>query len=580
MINNGRWYSQYPPGYPLILLLGLIAGIPWIINPLLAALTIIMLYYLGREMYSENEGRLAAVLGAISIWFLLTSSTMLSHTSSMLFFTVFLLYLTRSLDRPSLGRGLTAGLALGIAFLARPFNVAAIAVPFLAFYCVRSLPDLRRRLPNVAGLAAVSFIALSCLLVYNTLTNGHPLSMGYIVSHGKEHGLGFGHQGYLGIPHTPERGLLLIGENLGAINRYLFGWPITSLLFIVPFFMPTREQKQYREIDGLLALGFLSLTICLFFYWGTVIYVGPRMYFEAFPLLILMTARGLVKTPAFLLKLFPSVPLAAARTSLVIAISILTGFGFLYTFPKWVRPPGTESFNRVLTSDFAGTTHRINEALEGLPLGRSLIIMKYLFTPKRYFPDGWWSSGFLYNDPRLENRMIYAQDQGEANADLFRCYPDRKIYLFYGTLKKGMLFPLEMKDGRLQYGRPILSAVTGRDPYALVSEPRELFTCYSDDFRKTLDSIFAGVEVTRIDVVRLGELAAQAENGGDPVSAVHLLEAALQIENDPLARVLILGRLARLYGQIGRPNDASRIRSRLSAYDDSHVYQLFPERGF
>ena len=426
MINNGKWYSQYPPGYPLLLLIGLMAGMPWIVNPLLAALAVIVLYYLGREIYGEKEGRLAAFLGAISIWFLLTSSTMLSHTGSMFFFAVFLLYLYRSLDRPSLGCGLTAGLALGVAFLIRPFNVAVISIPFLVFYGLRSLPDLRRRLPNMAGLAAVFFMALTFLLAYNTLTNGHPLSMGYVVSHGGEHGLGFGRQGYLGIPHTPERGILLIGENLGAINKYLFGWPFTSLLFMVPFFLPLKEEKRFREADGLMVLGFLALMLGLFFYWGTVIFIGPRMYFEAFPLLILMTARGMAKSPTFLLKLFPSLPRAAAKTSLSIAIGLLTVFGLVHTFPRWVNPPGTRSFTRVLTRDFAGTTHRINKTLESLPLGRSLIIMKFLYTPKRYFPDGWWSSGFLNNDPGLENKMIYAQDKGAANAGPFPLLPGQE----------------------------------------------------------------------------------------------------------------------------------------------------------
>ncbi len=580
MINNGKWYSQYPPGYPLLLLIGLLTGTPWIINPLLAALTVIVLYFLGREIYGEREGRWAAIFGAISIWFLLTSSTMLSHTASMFFFAVFLLYLFRSLARPSLGCGLAAGLALGIAFLIRPFNVAVIAIPFLAFYGSRSLRDLRRRIPNMAGFAAVFLIALSCLLVYNTLTNGHPLSMGYIVSHGGEHGLGFGRQGYLGIPHTPERGLLLIGENLGAINKYLFGWPFTSLLFLVPFFLPLKEEKCFREADGLMVLGFLALILGLFFYWGTVIFIGPRMYFDAFPLLMLMTARGMAKSPSFLLKLFPSLPRAAAKTSLSIAIGLLTVFGIVHTFPRWVNPPGTRSFTRVLTRDFAGTTHRINQTLESLPLGRSLIIMKFLYKPKRYFPDGWWGSGFLYNDPGLENKRIYAQDRGAANADLIRCYPDRKTYLFYGTLQKAMLLPLEMKDGRLQYGQPIAFKAAGRDSFELVAEPQALFTCYSEEFRKTLDSVIADSDMTRINVVKLGELAAQAEADGDPLSAVHLHEAALQIENDPLERLLTLGRLARLYGQIGRLNDAERIRIRLSAYDDSHVYDLFPERGF
>ena len=83
-----------------------------------------------------------------------------------------------------------------------------------------------------------------------------------------------------------------------------------------------------------------------------------------------------------------------------------------------------------------------------------------------------------------------------------------------------MLLPLEMKDGRLQYGQPISFKVAGRDSFELVSEPQALFTSYSEEFRKTLDSVFADADMTRIDVVKLVHLAVQAEedNDGSPQS--------------------------------------------------------------
>ncbi len=93
LINNGRWYSMYPPGFPALLTLGLIFGAPWIINPILVALSIFVFYFLGRQIYDSLTGFISAILGTISIWLLLMSATFMSHTASMFFCSVFLLFL-------------------------------------------------------------------------------------------------------------------------------------------------------------------------------------------------------------------------------------------------------------------------------------------------------------------------------------------------------------------------------------------------------------------------------------------------------------------------------------------------------
>ncbi len=67
IINNGKWYSQYPPGYPFLLLLGLVIQAPWLINPFLAAFSIILFYFLGKEIYDSQVGLLAAIFGSIFI---------------------------------------------------------------------------------------------------------------------------------------------------------------------------------------------------------------------------------------------------------------------------------------------------------------------------------------------------------------------------------------------------------------------------------------------------------------------------------------------------------------------------------
>jgi hypothetical protein len=579
VINNGRWYSQYPPGFPLILLLGLAAGAPWIVNPLLAAASIFTFYHLGREMYGDCEGRLAAVLGALSLWFLLTSSTMLSHTASMLFFTLFLLFLLRSLKAPTVLNGLVAGGSLGLAFLIRPFNVAAVSLPWVLYYGIRLLRRPRAAWRNLAGFAAVLLIAAGGLMVYNQLTNGHPLRMGYIVKYGEAHGIGFGRTGYTGVPHTPGQGFFLTGENLAAINRYLFGWPLTSLIFLLPFVLPSKEDRKRKTQDLFLVLGFLSLSLALFFYWGNFVLIGARMYFEALPLLLLMTARGIGKTPALLARLFPGLRPAAVRKGLAAAFALSTLFAFGFTFPRWIAPPYSRSPNLYFAKDFQDVTDRIQNTLARLPLGNSIVIMKFLFSRNVNFPDGHWGSGFLYNDPRLENRIIYAKDTGEARIDLLRCYPGRKAYLFVGTLDRGLLLPLSLLGGAIRYGEPIIYDPPDRRTIRLVARPQGLFAAYSPSFRSRLDALFAKTPSFEADGPKLARLADEAKAKGDFDAAAFFLEAALQIENEQSVRLRLLGDLAFVYLRTGERAEALEIIEKIHE-DPPLVYDILPNRGF
>jgi len=578
IINNGRWYSQYPPGFPLILLLGLMAGVPWLVNPLLGALAIGIFYLLGKEAYGETEGRLTAVLGALSIWFLLTSSTMLSHTSSMLFFSIFLLYLFRSLRAPTVANGLAAGFGLGIAFLIRPYNVVAACLPLVLYFGIRAIMRPRVRIKNFLGFTAVLLAAVAALMLYNQLTNDHPLRMGYVVRYGEEHSVGFGRSGYTGISHTPDRGLFLIANNMAALNKYLFGWPLSSLLFLIPFVLPVNKDKKKATADLLVVSGIVSLTIGLFFYWGTYVLLGPRMFFEALPLFLLMAARGILKTPPALSRLWPKVRIKTLEKSLACVLVMLTLFAYGYTLPRWLRPPQSRAPSESVYRDFRGVTDRVHRTLADLPLGDSLIIMKFLYTPQRDFPDGLWGSGFLYNDPLLRSRTIYAQDRGEDNIELLRCFPERRAYLFVGTLEKGMLFPLELEDDELAFGDPVMTSPS-KGGLALVTRPQEMFMRYSAGYRTYLDTLFAQRRLYETDVVQLARLADEAKNAGDFVSSAFLLESALQIENDPTARERLLGRLAMAYIRTGDRTEAALIIDRLNSRIP-RLYDVLPQRGF
>ncbi len=79
---DGKRFGKYPPGYPLLLALGVVVGQPWLINALAAALGILGTYLLGRDLFDHDSGLLGAALVAISpmicCW-----RALLAHASSI-----------------------------------------------------------------------------------------------------------------------------------------------------------------------------------------------------------------------------------------------------------------------------------------------------------------------------------------------------------------------------------------------------------------------------------------------------------------------------------------------------------------
>lgn len=580
MINNGKWYSQYPFGYPLLLVFGLLLKAPWIVNPLFAAFSIIIFYFLGKEIYDEKVGVLAAVLGSVSIWFLLMSSTMMSHTSCMFFTSVFLLFLFRSLKNPSFANGLVAGLGLGMVILIRPYAAFFISLPFLIFYTGKLLKHFRRNLKNATAFTLILLISIFSLLLYNYLTNDNFLTFGYEVSHGKAHGIGFGKTGYTDIPHTVFLGFTQVFNYIGSLNKYLFGWPLSSFFAIVPLFFLMKINPESRKKDLLLASGLFSLLAGLFFFWGTYILIGARMIFEALPILLLLSARGLDEIPKLSLDKFKKINRNTLNKALISTLIIFIAYAFFIRFPQWIWPPETEWYYQGYANKYAAVTSNINRTLESVDLNKSLVIMKFIYHPIEHFPYGWWGSGFLYNDPQLENNIIYTRDRGKENLNLIQCFPERTFYLYLGTLEKGMLLPMKKEGGKLTYGEPVDFTEKGKKFVELIDRPQKFYNLYSTDYSKFIDHIFEQNDFFNVDVSSLFETGKNHKDQKDYETAAFYFEASLQIEKQPEVRNQILNHLVSCYLKSGRIEEARIITQRLGKRIQRKLYNIFPEKGF
>lgn len=92
---TGMRFGKYSLGWPLLLAPGVLAGQPWLVNALCAALTVALVYRLGRELFGPDAGVIAAALTAFSPMALLLNGTLMGHTAALLAVALFMYALLR-----------------------------------------------------------------------------------------------------------------------------------------------------------------------------------------------------------------------------------------------------------------------------------------------------------------------------------------------------------------------------------------------------------------------------------------------------------------------------------------------------
>src|SRR6185503_8855109 len=93
VINDGKFYGKYPPGWPALLAVGVRLGVPWLVNPLIGALTLLVIDRLARRHFSPAVATTALLMCAANPYFIFTSASYFSHSSCLLFTTLFLHFL-------------------------------------------------------------------------------------------------------------------------------------------------------------------------------------------------------------------------------------------------------------------------------------------------------------------------------------------------------------------------------------------------------------------------------------------------------------------------------------------------------
>jgi len=440
IINDGaRMYSQYPFGHSLLLALGTLIHAEWLINPLLGSAEIVVLYLLGRELYDERTGRIAALLGLASPFLLFMSAEYMNHASGLLFLSLFLLFFFRTIRplrgsqaRSSLADPLLSGLSLAMALNIRPLTALAVSLP-VAGYSICLLAKSRwKTLPAFAALLVPVLLGLGVYGLYNYLTTGSPLLSGYEAYGRLQYGhtgwgLGFGARGFeeLGV-FTPLRGLVQTGNNLNSLNLYLFFQsPVPGLFLVLLLFLTFTRNPT----DWVLLASFVSLPILYFFYWYQDLCFGPRFLYEGVAPILLLSARGLVEFPRFAGRAAGADAETRTRNAVALAVGLALVATGAVGFPRLLKLYG----NR-----YWGVDDRLHAKVIDRNIGNAIIFVG----SKPSEPSDYYGAAFLHNALNFEGPVIYLRNQGVADYTVMRQFPGRAYY--YADLDT--LFPITRVD--------------------------------------------------------------------------------------------------------------------------------------
>jgi len=422
---HGDWYSIMPPGWPLVLAIGSALNVPWLVNPVLAAASILLAHAIFCRIAGRGTANLVIALMATSPWFLAMSASLMSHTLTLAASLASWLLLLQARDGRRLSVAVLAGALMGLVFLARFLDGVIVGgltgLWVLCWFGVRS----RWAIAFAYGLGCVLIGAL--VFPYNQHLTGDPLLTtltNYFnkIWHVGADGYGFGPnigpgpgsnwQGELYHGHSPTEALLHTQHNIQSANRDLFGWGIGSLLFVFAHTLWGRWSRNDLFMGTIVVaiIGAFSL-----FWFSGGYYIGPRYWYLVLVPLVFLSASGM-GTLAAKLNAVDGFVHAARRLGFAVTVLCVISMGSFMTWRSVAKYNSYRSFH---------TDYR--ELAEKHDLNDSLVLVKFTSLDD-------YASAFILNAPDLSGHgPIFAKDLGPAsNRALARAFPDRRIYFVVG----------------------------------------------------------------------------------------------------------------------------------------------------
>jgi hypothetical protein len=449
--EGGSMYPKYAPVPSAIFALGLALGEPRLSLAAVAAGIVALTVALGTETFDRRVGILAGVLVLLTPTFLLTTSVFLPYAPTTLLNLTFGLAYVRGHRRGSRRYAVLAGVAVALAFFARPYTAVLFALPFVGHACWTLATTYREVGGSRDGLLRNGFVCRNLVVAalgvggvittlgYNWLLTGDPLVFPYAVFAPLD-GLGFGQRRILNhdLVYTPalalRTSLVLLWES--ATRWTVGGWLGTAAFLvgvgawladragIVPGFGPGSSPTLDRPhcSDDCLALLLLAVvpSVCLgnLAFWGTynvssgpdelgdglLSLFGPLYHFDLVVPLAVFGAFGVV-TVADRLRAAVTERRSKTATRVVLAALLVVSLPAVGVAERdALADPVTEH---------AGTTEKYGTIYE--PVLAQEFDNAVVFVPTPY--GDWLAHPFqtLRNDAGYDGDVVYALDRGAAS---------------------------------------------------------------------------------------------------------------------------------------------------------------------
>ena len=283
ILREPMWTSGYTPGHSLVLAPATLIHAEHLVPPLFAGVMVAAIWSFCRDMFGPKHAALAALLASVSPFIWAMHGTMLAFATSGMCLAVFLAAIARAETTAKAWWMLVAGLAIGLAFLTRPYEAVAFAFP-----CAIRLLGEARRQPRRLLWAVVGFVAVAwILLAHDYLVMGSMFELPYNAPGRAQFHLGFT-ESFGQYFHTPMQAVGNLIAVVARLDLWTLAWPGSLLLVIagVVRAAPTRGDWVLRWTLGSFVAFYLLVPFA-----GTWD-VGPTYYYAIVPVLIPLAVRG------------------------------------------------------------------------------------------------------------------------------------------------------------------------------------------------------------------------------------------------------------------------------------------------
>jgi len=414
VLNNGRFYGKYPPGWSMVLVPGVLLGVPWLVNPVLAVGTLILFRAIARRHFGESAAVYALVTVAVNPFFLMNSGSHFSHSSCLFFITLCVYGIFNMLEKPgSVRDALCVGCGAGMAFLIRPFSAVLMLAPLALFLLYRSW----KRGLDAASLKGVlvavgsSLVFLGIFFGYNAALTGHPLAQPFT-------------QYWSGDAPSLPKGA---GHWWWSMKKYslarlwAMNWPWMPLCLVALAFSVVDFELRRNVKIRLLWASLAVLVVGYGFYPadGGIGY-GPRYAYELIVVFALLFGAAYARIPKA----------APVLASLILAWN-------LYFFASYAGK----------MEDVIRGKREIFARAEAEALNNAIVFMRT-------------GSGFAHpgdlarNGIDFDGPVLFVRDLKHRNTELMKALPERTPYYFVYDKLKGVGSFIPFDDPRVELFEP------------------------------------------------------------------------------------------------------------------------------